>query len=916
MTREEWARVEGLFSDVRARPAAERHAWLQNACPDPDTRNLVAEMLAAHDAAPDFLEQPADLRPLVDTPLQSRRDQRFGAYRVVGEIGHGGMGVVYEASRDDDNFARRVAIKVLPSWLASAHAERFRRERRLLASLDHPGIARLLDAGEAADGALYFVMELVQGQTIDVWCRERHLDVRARVALVARVADAVAYAHQSLVIHRDLKPSNILVTIDGQPKLLDFGIATVVADAGEAEQTQTHLLTPAYASPEQIRGEAVTTASDVYSLGLLLFKLLTGRSPYANPATAPHALAREICEVEPPAMASVSVADGDERPLSVPRDLEAIVRKALRKQPSERYASIEQLAADLRRFLAGQPVQAVRGSTLYRIRKFTERNRWGIAAATTMVVLGGAGITEIVRQRQIAERRFDEVRGIANVVIFDVETAIAGLPGSTPARKLIMQRAMEYLDRLMREGVDSIPLRRDIALAYEKIGDVQGAPDRANLGEFEAAERNYRQALALREAIVSRTVQDADDGRKLARIHRTLGLFQANVRGDITGALQSARAALAVSERFAAQAPDDSQVLKELALDQQFLGELYSGGSAPVRGGTLADAATQYRQSRKNFERLLAATPRDEVLLHYAAIVDIQLADVAHQLGDTNTEGTALERSRRVLVDLAKNPSNDSARSNLAFVHGKLAGILLAEGKATAALDIYEKNLEEMRERLAKNPEDVHVQAAEVSARAEVGRARAVAGRLAEATDMLARAAADARALAERTGSTEFRLRSGLASAWGADALLRSGRFPAGRDLLLDALTTYEKAASGAPANVVIAISRSMVENKLGQVSLLLGDRASALRYCESAGRRMEPLRSDNPEVFDIDYALAESYSCIGDSHAGPAAKPWYEKSIAAWRRAPNPGPYSNSGFSLGSIVAVEGKLAALSQVS
>lgn len=913
MTREEWTRVETLFDDVRTHPAAEREAWLHAACPDPGLRRLIAEMVAAHEADPDFLETPAAVPSLRETVPGHHIGQRFGAYRVVRELGHGGMGVVYEAVRDGDDFARRVAVKVLPDWLGEADAERFRRERRVLASLDHPGVARLLDAGETAHGALYFVMELVEGQRIDIWCREQRLGLRERVALLLQVAEAVAYAHQRLVIHRDLKPANILVTSAGEAKLLDFGIAAVIAESGHAERTQSLLLTPAYASPEQIRGEAVTTESDVYALGVLLYTLLTGRSPYRSSAATPHALAREICESDPPRMATVAGTTAGDVSWRVPRDLEAIVRKALRKAPGERYASVEQFAADARRFLTGDAVAAVRGSRVYRIRKFVGRNRWPLAAAGVALLLAGGAVTEIVRQRRTAERRFDQVRELADVVIFDVEAAIMDLPGSTPARKLIMQRAKEYLDRLMSEGIDSVPLQRDVALAYEKIGDVQGAPDRNNLGELDAAERSYRNALALREAIAHRTQPNADDGRKLARMLRTLGLFLANQRGDASGALQFGRQALAIGEEVTAFAAEDPQVRKELALDQQFLAELYSGGNAHVRAGTLSEATVMYRRAGENFARLLSSSPHDTTLLHYAAIIDVQLADVASQQGDTDAMRAALQRARPVFQELAADPLNDSAHSNLALVEGQLAGLLLAEGHIEAAIRLYEGNVQTLAARRAARPVDMNLALDDLSARGRLGRALGVAGHTAEGLTLLDAAAADAAALTAKTGSVDARLRAALFAVWGGHLRMTAGRVDEATPRLSQALHLYEAAAGEAPANAVIAISRSMVEVLLGQASLRAGDRGAAIRYCARAAQRVEPLRTANPEVFDIDYALAESYACAGDAGEGAAAAAAYAKSLEAWRRAPAPGPYSHAGFPLGSAASVQTRLSARS---
>ena len=285
MTRDEWAQLEALFDEARQRTGSERAALLDRSSIGPETRRLLEQMLDSYDTDPDFLEGDSDPAGAVTTAVNDALvGQRLGAYRIVRPVGRGGMGVVYEAVRDDDEFARRVAIKVLPTWGATALASRFRLERRLLGSLDHPGIARLIDSGTAPNHGLYFVMEFVDGAPIDEWARTHGLDVDARVALLVRVADAVADAHRHLVVHRDLKPANILVQSDGQPKLLDFGIATLLSEEGAESASLTRTaerrFTPEFASPEQIRGEPVTTATDVYGLGALLYLLLAGRRPH------------------------------------------------------------------------------------------------------------------------------------------------------------------------------------------------------------------------------------------------------------------------------------------------------------------------------------------------------------------------------------------------------------------------------------------------------------------------------------------------------------------------------------------------------------------------------------------------------------------------------------------------------------
>ncbi len=365
----DWTLVTRLFDEACARSANERVPWLRAACGDEAVRREVLALLRTYDEDPAFLETPADITAAVEQCEQdayrAAEGRRIGPYRVVREIGRGGMGVVYEARREGEDFGQRVAIKVLTSaWAAPTLADRFRFERRVLAGLDHPGIARFIDGGTTDEGVPYFVLEYVEGQPIDTWCTGQALDVGARVALVLAVCEAVAHAHQQLVVHRDLKPANILVAADGRPKLLDFGIATLVSpdEGASAGLTRTgHLsFTPEYASPEQVRGERVTTATDVYSLGVLLYVLLTRQPPYELARHAPLEAMRAICEVDPPPpsrVASPPVA-------SVLRgELDSVVLKALRKDPRDRYPTVAALAGDLEAWRDGRPVSATRASS-------------------------------------------------------------------------------------------------------------------------------------------------------------------------------------------------------------------------------------------------------------------------------------------------------------------------------------------------------------------------------------------------------------------------------------------------------------------------------------------------------------------------------------------------------------------------
>jgi serine/threonine protein kinase len=305
MKPERWQQVRAILDRAIALPRDERIAYLARTCDgDEDLRNEVESLLESHDQAGSiFLNKPAaDLKSATteSAPRSSWIGRRIGVYQIETEIGHGGMGEVYRAVRADGQFKKNVAIKVVRGgYDTAAVLERFLHERQILASLDHPHIARLYDGGTTEDGIPYLVMELIEGTPIDLYCEEHDLPVNQRLELFTQVCAAVQYAHQRLVIHRDIKPSNILVTADGIPKLLDFGIAKLLDPSGGGETTMLPAMTPEYASPEQIRGEPITTATDVYSLGVVLYRLLTGRSPYPTNTRTPIELARVVCEVEP-----------------------------------------------------------------------------------------------------------------------------------------------------------------------------------------------------------------------------------------------------------------------------------------------------------------------------------------------------------------------------------------------------------------------------------------------------------------------------------------------------------------------------------------------------------------------------------------------------------------------------------------
>jgi tetratricopeptide (TPR) repeat protein len=696
------------------------------------------------------------------------------------------MGAVYLGVRDDDVYQKRVAIKVLKRGMdTESIVRRFRHERQILASLEHPFIAGLLDGGTTPDGRPYFAMEYVEGQPIADYCDSRHLDTTSRLELFRNVCAAVQYAHQNLIIHRDIKPANVLVTVDGTPKLLDFGIAkllnpelmgqTLVPTAPGLQ-----LMTPEYASPEQVRGEVVTTATDVYSLGVLLYELLTGRLPYRLTSRAPADIARVVCESIParPSTAITTI----ETPLDSPAtelvqgrpvdshgsarrsrparpptvdidrlrrqlagDLDNIVLKALSKEPSRRYASVDQFAEDVRRHLAGLPVIARKDTWGYRTGKFVRRNRAVVVAGVMTFVALVAGIIGTTWQARVAsaertraEQRFGDVRQLANSFLFDFHDSIADLEGSTPARKLVVTKGLEYLDKLAQDAGDRMDLRRELAGAYVKVGDVQGRPFTPNLGDTAGALVSYRKAIALYESVDGPTTDDRAFRSELAYAYirqsdvlaaagdtasaltsaqkglavereissdpsaspaarRSLVASYSRVgdllaaTGNVASALEHRRTVLSLMESVAATAPDDPANIRQLGVAYQKLGNTLGNPNAP-NVGDFAGGLAALERSAEIFRNASIKYPNNAMFRRNHAVAESNAADVLFGLGRTDE---AMERERRSLAvyeaQAKIDPTNAAAQNDLSIGYSKIAQLLDALGQTAKALPEQER---------------------------------------------------------------------------------------------------------------------------------------------------------------------------------------------------------------------------------
>lgn len=765
-----YQQAKDLFLKVCDLKPSERAAILDKECvDDPDLRAEVESLLAHRDAPTVSLEFDSSLESQpISKPDDGPKRTHIGSYRVIHELGKGGMGVVYLAV-SDDKIKHRVAIKVVKRGMDTEQVlQRFELERQLLSAMNHPGIARFIDAGQTEDGLPYLVMEYVEGQPIDEYCNVRRLDINERLVIFRKVCAAVHYAHQNLVVHRDLKPSNIIVSPDGEPKLLDFGIAKLLNPElsiikGDPTAPEFRVMTPEYASPEQVRGYPLTTVSDVYSLGVLLYELMSGHRPYHLRSRVQAEIVRAICE-DIPEKPSTSISrvestrdstapgttatvtpesvskERESRPEKLKKllsgDIDNIVLMAMRKEPQRRYSSAEQLSDDIGKHLAGLPVISCGDSVSYRFNKFVHRHRMGVAAAIVIALSLIAGIIGTTWQAQVAanerdiaqqaqadelkqrkladtardraeserekaDRRFDQVRSLAKTFMYDFHDEIVTLEGSIPARELLVTTALKYLDNLAQEVGDNAELKRELASSYDHVGQIRMSIRNPSVGDISGALENYRKGLGLRQELLTASPKDQilSFEVSVSRLHIADMLL---LTGDSTEAVKEYREVMRIRELLLSV---DSKWKRHYSLS------ISSLGKALLNIGKIEEAKKYYFESLAIREELAAEAPEDIILQRDLSSAYFRIAGRLARVGDNQG---ALDFYLRALsirkILLEKDPETGRAKRDLANAHLFLSQTYVALNNMEAATEHCQQCISIYKKRVLDSPKAVRPQ--------------------------------------------------------------------------------------------------------------------------------------------------------------------------------------------------------------
>jgi tetratricopeptide (TPR) repeat protein len=712
---ERWQRIRAIFDEVVAVSAGQRIPLLEKVCDGDATLHAeLYSLIKATQAEEALTSSMSEQARFQDDSVPRRR--RIGPYELDRLLGRGGMGAVYLAHRVDGQFRQQLAIKLIDLPLSTdLYRKQFRLERQILAQLAHPFIARLLDGGVNEDGELYLAMEYIDGISIARYCKQNRPSLHNRLLLFKNVCGAVQYAHQNLVIHRDLKPDNILVVADGTPRLLDFGTSKLLSafpDEATSEFTLQGLrsFTPQFASPEQVLGRNISTSSDIYSLGVLLFQILAGVPPYVLKEFSTEEMLRVICTDEPPKPSALSI-------LTEPpdADLDAIVLKALRKDPQERYLTVDQFSTDIEAWLDGRPVIARRGTLRYRVSKFAGRNKLALSAAALVLAALIAGVVGVLWQSRVAnleriraEANAQQMRELSNSFMSEINEAVRDLPGSTPVRRLLVQRVLEHLDRMPKDAEEDRSNLLYLVNAYIRLGIVQGDPYQQNIGDSPGALLSLNKALSLARSLRSTFPNDRSvlDAFALALTTRSRILY--GVGRAQEGIADVSTAIPILDAQINSPTATPVQIAAAANAHHLFGDELGEPETPSI--GDYPSALKEYRKSYDLYERALVIDPnfseakREIATNHTNVGLILILTDPA----------AAIDEFRRSLsiwntIPVAERSDNDSRRTIL-YDTIKLGKALTQTREYGQAISTYEGARKSIETSAALDPRDSRTQ--------------------------------------------------------------------------------------------------------------------------------------------------------------------------------------------------------------
>jgi eukaryotic-like serine/threonine-protein kinase len=741
MNQQKWSEIKRVFSEAVDLAPEKRKVFLAENCPDEEIHAEVCKLIASDG-------ESETISGGFFTPREISPPKQIANYKILEELGSGGMGTVFLAVRED--LQKQVALKVVKYEFSSKEIKRrFENEGKILAQLEHQNIARLFDGGTTNDGLPYFVMEYVAGDDLLVYCNENQLNIEERLKIFRKICAAVSYAHGKLIVHRDIKPSNIIVTSDGEPKLLDFGISKLLDENSLGETgtaTAFGMLTPNYASPEQFRGETVGTSTDIYSLGVILYELLTGKLPYKIREKRIDEIARAVCEIEPTApsrsinaesgkrnaeykTASSPVIENNQRSASsiqrsLRGDLDNIILKTLRKEPERRYSSVEQFSEDIRRYLEGLPISARPDTFGYRAEKFIKRNRGAVVAGSSGLMMLIGGITAVSwqyvraeRERKLAEKRFREVRELAHNVIYKYHDSIINLPGSTHVREILVKDATAYLDNLASDAGADEELQRELALAYIKLADVQGRTYYSNIGDTTGAIKNYKKGVEILESQMRSkdAVQQQRIESDLINAYQPLGMLQSRIFAH-RESINTQSKALKLVERQLESEPENDKYAYALV---RAMGRLADSMRA---SGDFSKAMNLYRDALDLNLQLTEKFPQNEDIETAIGVINDRIGrGLALRADEIKNENPQSPEIRELLAEAiprlekmfevfsrlsARRPENKKYKRDLSTAYDNLGIALRLNGNLDESLKLLDKNLQTRRRTVESDAAD------------------------------------------------------------------------------------------------------------------------------------------------------------------------------------------------------------------